>query len=277
MVDRAQAAVGVTLNDIQKRLPPWAKRTILAGMCGSHVHGTWIPPEDPSGTDDVDVFSVIVHPRVHYLGLPYFRHESQSYQTHGEGLDIAVFEAVHYIDLLAKGNPNVNLYLWLQPHEYFARSPGGEILIASREAFLSEKMFAAFGGYAYAQLKRMTHGERMGYMGEKRKALFNQHGYDTKNAAHCIRLFYTGIRLVDTGQLTPKLEGQELDAVLCIKRGENSLRDVETLANGLDVRFRESVVNARAAHRFPSQADPVVIDRLCRDVLETQWTEWRQS
>src|SRR5438876_797218 len=119
MADRAQAAIGVSLNDIQKRVPPWARATVLTGMCGSHVHGTWIPPEDASGTDDIDVFSVIVHPREHYLGLGYFRREFQSYQTHGEGLDIAVFEAVHYIDLLTKGNPNVNLYLWLQPYEYF--------------------------------------------------------------------------------------------------------------------------------------------------------------
>jgi len=276
MSDRAVAAVGVTLNDIHKRLPPWARATVLAGMCGSHVHGTWIPPEDPSGTDDVDVFSVIVHPRPHYMGLDYFRRAEQSYQTHGEGLDIAVFEAVHYIDLLSKGNPNVNLYLWLEPHEYFARAAAGEVLIAARDAFISEKMFASFGGYAYAQLKRMTHGERMGYMGEKRKALFDERGYDTKNAAHCVRLFYTALRLARTGKLVPKLEGDELAMVLSIKTGTASLNFVEQLATNLDAEFRAAVQVCMLAHRFPPRPDPDVMNRIVRDVLETQWSEWRQ-
>lgn len=58
MGDRAQAAVGATLNDIQKRLPPWARATILSGLCGSHVHGTWLPPDDPNATDDVGEWGV---------------------------------------------------------------------------------------------------------------------------------------------------------------------------------------------------------------------------
>jgi len=275
MADRAVVAIGVTLNDIQKRLPPWARSTVLTGMCGSHVHDTWIPPDDPSGTDDVDVFSVVVHPRAHYLGLDYFNRVNQSYQTHGESLDIAVFEAVHYISLLAKGNPNVNLYLWLEPHEYFARTEAGELLIDHRDAFISERMFLSFGGYAYAQLKRMTHGERMGYMGEKRKALFAERGYDTKNAAHCIRLFYTGLRLVNTGRLAPKLTGSDREDVLSIKHGLWGLPLVEELANNLDAEFRAAVTAARAAHRFPLAPDPAVVNRIVRDLLILQWTTFR--
>jgi len=275
MGDRAVAAVGVTLNDIQKRVPPWARATVLSGMCGSHVHGTWLPPEDPNSTDDVDVFQVIVHPRTHYLGLPYFRHEHQSYQTHGEGLDVAVFEAIHYIDLLVKGNPNVNLYLWLEPHEYFARAAAGDILVSAREAFVSERMFVSFGGYAYGQLKRMTHGERMGYMGDKRKQLFAERGYDTKNAAHCVRLFYTGITLVRTGELVPKLSGGELDDVLAIKRGEWNVGEVERLATNLDAEFRAAVIQGRC--RFRRSPDMDVVNQIVRDVLEIQWAEWRQS
>ena len=277
MTDRAEAAVGVTLNDIQKRLPPWAKNTILAGMCGSHVHGTWLPPDDPNATDDVDVFSVIVHPKAHYLGLPYYHRANQSYQTHGENLDIAVFEAVHYISLLAKGNPNVNMHLWLEPHEYFARSAAGEILIATRENFISEQMFVSFGGYAYGQLKRMTHGERMGYMGAKRKELFEERGFDTKNAAHCVRLFYMGLHFVRTHELQPKLDNGELDVVLAIKKGEMGLAEVEARANALDAEFRAAVQQARESGRFRHHPNPVTVDQIVRDVLETQWHETRQS
>jgi hypothetical protein len=270
MSDRAAAATGMSLNDIQKRVPPWARATVLSGMCGSHVHGTWIPPTDPEGTDDVDVFSVIIHPRNHYLGLPYFLHDRQSFQTHGEGLDIAVFEGVHYVNLCAKGNPNVNLWLWLQPHEYFSRAAAGDILIAARNAFLSKRMFLAFAGYAYAQLKRMTHGERMGYMGAKRKQLFNEKGFDTKNAAHCLRLFYTAIILLQTGLLIPKLNGYPLETVLAVKKGLKPIGEVERLATDLDAEFKALV--QRRGNDFPDRPDPDTINNIVRDILETSWS-----
>src|ERR1035441_7341928 len=34
----------------------------------------------------------------------------------------------------------------------------------------------------------MRKGENLGYLGDKRKNLVLEHGYDAKNAAHCIRL-----------------------------------------------------------------------------------------
>jgi predicted nucleotidyltransferase len=252
---------------IDKRLPVWARRVVMSGMCGSHVHGTFIPSTDKHGTDDVDVFQIIAHPKKHYLGLPYYRRSQEAYQTHGESLDIVVHELAKYVYLCSQGNPNVNTYLWLEPVEYFSITPPGDLLLAHREVFLSRRMFVAFGGYAYAQLKKMVAGVRLGYMGEKRKQLMGEYGYDIKNAAHCIRLFITGIRLAKENRLVVKLQGDELERVLSVKRGEHSAAAVERMAMELDAEFRA----ARASSILPEQASPEAVDRLLRHALESHW------
>lgn len=258
---------------INKRLPVWARRVVLSGMCGSHVHGTFIPSADKHGTDDVDVFQVIAHPRNHYMGLPYYRRSLEAFQTHGESLDIVVHELAKYVYLCSQGNPNVNTYLWLEPVEYFSITAPGDLLLAHRDVFLSRRMFVAFGGYAYAQLKKMAAGVRLGYMGEKRKQLMGEYGYDIKNAAHCIRLFITGIRLAKEGRLVVKLAGDDLDRVLAVKRGEHTSGTVERMANELDAEFRA----ARADSVLPEQASPEAVDRLLRLALEVHWDSMPES
>lgn len=263
-------AIQQTMN---KRLPVWARRVVLSGMCGSHVHGTFIPSADKHGTDDVDVFQVVAHPKAHYMGLPYYRRSLEAYQTHGESLDIVVHELAKYVYLCSQGNPNVNTYLWLEPVEYFSVTAPGDLLLAHREVFLSRRMFVAFGGYAYAQLKKMAAGVRLGYMGEKRKQLMGEYGYDIKNAAHCIRLFFTGIRLARENRLVVKLTGEELECVLAVKRGEWSPGAVERKASELDAEFRA----ARNESLLPEQTSPAEIDRLLRTALEAHWDSMPES
>ncbi len=264
---------GLDLNNkelyqrIQDRLPKWARSNILTGLCGSHIHGTYIEPEAAYGTDDIDVFQIVIHPRTFYLGLDYYQHKEDSFQTHGESLDIVVYDLPKYVYLLTQGNPNVNSYLWLEPYEYLGESSAGRILIDSREHFLSQKMFLSFGGYAYGQLKRMTHGERLGYMGLKRKQLLETHGYDTKNAAHCIRLFYTAIHLAKYNTLKIKLTGDELTLVKSIKRGERNVGEVERLAIDLNDQF----LTIKKASPLPKEVDRDTVNEILKKTFEAAW------
>lgn len=254
-------------HTINSRLPAWARRLVLSGLCGSHVHGTFIPSDQPHSTDDQDVFQIIAHPRSHYLGLGYYKHALDGYQTHGEALDIVVHELAKFVSLCAAGNPNVNTHLWLEPQEYFSRTDSGNVLLAHREVFVSKRMFPAFGGYAYGQLKKMTAGERLGYMGTKRKQLLEQYGYDIKNAAHCLRLFITGIALARTGTLPVKLTGQHLEWVLAVKRGEWSVGMVERYAQSLEQEFRA----ACKVSTLPDAPEADLVDRTLRRALEAHW------
>lgn len=70
------------------------------------------------------------------------------------------------------------------------------------------------------------------YMGEKRKRLVLQFGYDTKNAAHLIRLLRMAIEFLQTGAMQV-FRVKDADELRAIKRGEWSVEDVKLLADKL--------------------------------------------
>ena len=257
--------------DAYELVPDWASQyTILMGYRGSHVHGTYINPTEEHGTDDVDLFSVFAHPQSYYLGLGGYHNSRSTYEVSGD-IDIVGYEIRKYLDLLSKGNPNVHSYLWLEPtKDYLFVSRAGQLLIDNREAFLSQRLFDSLAGYAYGQLKRMVAFQFQGYMGMKRKQLANRYGYDIKNAAHCIRLLYTGIHFANTGKIVVKLPQEELDIVLAIKRGEvSSVVEVQAKAEQLFKEFRELETQTRFC--FPKSPDPEKMDRLLAQCLRISW------
>ena len=73
---------------------------------------------------------------------------------------------------------------------------------------------------------------RSGYaphMGTKRKTLVDKFGYDTKNAAHLIRLLRMGAEFLKDGQLIVKRH--DAQQLLEIKRGEWTLDQVKAEAD----------------------------------------------
>ena len=86
----------------------------------------------------------------------------------------------------------------------------------------------------------MTKMEKQGYMGAKREQIVIEYGYDIKNAAHCIRLLLGGCELAERSRLVVKLEGEDLELVLSVKKGERSFEWVQDKARELFVRFDEA-------------------------------------
>ena len=230
------------------RLPEWGRYPIMLGYRGSHAHGTYIPSEDPNSVDDIDVFAITVQPPDFYFGLDGLTMKKKSvFNTAGEEIDIELFDLRKFVFLLNKGNPNVHQWLWVDNDLLLNASPAGELLRSRREGFMSRKMFDSFGGYAVQQLKRMTKWEegpsKEGYMGKKRYELAKERGYDTKNAAHCIRLLYCGILLALENRLVIKLPDPMLSTVIDIKTGKWPLQEVMSLAEDLDKQFRTAAAD----------------------------------
>ena len=168
---------------------------ILLGYRGSISHNTYIPSTDPDGIDDVDLMGIFLARKNFYIGL------GQSKATSDIGLgqkefvnpqtieimkdvdgilwDCVYYELGKFIKMLLKGNPNVINLLWIKPEHYILTTEYGEMLIKNRKSFLGKKyIYPSFTGYADGQMKRMTHCDFKGYMGEKRKRLVNKYGYD---------------------------------------------------------------------------------------------------
>ncbi len=231
------------------RLVPQVSR--IVAYRGSHTHGTYLPPEDPTGHDDVDLISVYVDPRPE----AYFGTEGQVWTGHDVKIgqwDGVTYCLQHFAKLAAACNPNVIATLWLREQDYLLIDWAGRELVEHRDMFTSRLAAKSFVGYAMGQLKRMTawrdqnltsgmchcsgewHEENCdlkkergrgssklyatGFMGAKRKALVEKFGYDVKNAAHLIRLLRMGREFLETGSL--QVYRPDSAELIAIKRGE---------------------------------------------------------
>jgi len=185
---------GLSIAETDKIIPP---KTIILGYMGSISHGTYVPSTNPNSIDDKDIMGVCVACENVYFGLGQFEQKEAKYKE----WDSVVYEIRKFFRLLLKGNPNVLGLLWLKDPNYIHTDPAGKLIIENRNLFVSKEVYHSFTGYAHGQLHRMTHGACKGYMGEKRKRLVEEFGYDCKNAAHLIRLLRMGIEFLIDGEL----------------------------------------------------------------------------
>lgn len=263
-------------------------RPILVGYRGSHAHGMYVPPSDPTGIDDVDIQCVYIPDLDAYFG-PHLDPPRGRDVKVGEW-DSAAYEVRHMVGLLCNGNPNVLSLLWTKDLIHVERE--GQMLIDARRLFATKRAYHSFGGYAHGQLKRMTsfreaedaacgcsgkfHGPECavaqergrgsskrfatGFMGDKRKQLVQKFGYDAKNAAHLLRLLKMGAEFLRTGDLiVDRRAAGDADWLLAVKRGEWALWDVQQEAEQLFAEMRA----ARDESTLPDEPDA----RLVRDLL----------
>jgi hypothetical protein len=100
-----------------------------------------------------------------------------------------------------------------------------------------------------------------GYMGEKRKNNVIKYGYDTKNAAHLIRLLRMAVEFLTTGEFTVKRPDAE--ELLEIKQGKWSLAKVQQYSELL---FNETT-KAFENCSLPEQPDKEKAEKILKEIL----------
>lgn len=222
--------------ELKKELFP--DNLVLSAYRGSIAHGMYVPNTDPNSIDDVDMMGVYLAPKEYYIGLgnPIDFEKGIDHRKSVERFigkyDVVSYEFRKFVHMLLQSNPNVLGMLWLKEEHYLSKSLAGQLLIDNRDLFVSNKAYQAFTGYAFDQLKKMTHINKQGYMGEKRKALVNKYGYDCKNAAHCLRLLTMGFEYLKTGELNVYRE-HDAQKFLDVKLGKWTLEQVQSEAKVL--------------------------------------------
>ena len=207
---------------------------VFLGYRGSIAHGMYVPNSDPNSIDDKDIMGVCVPPLDVYFGLSGFEQQECALKE----WDSVVYEARKFVRLLVKGNPNVLSLLWLPERHTIYKTPEWDMIQDARDIFIGRHVYHSFTGYAYGQLKRMTHLAFKGYMGDKRKRLVEKFGYDTKNAAHLIRLLRMSIEFLREGTLhVDRGEVGDATQLIGIKKGEWALERVQKEA---DVLFKRA-------------------------------------
>lgn len=111
---------------------------------------------------------------------------------------------------------------------------------------------------AKTSIKRIHARHFQGYMGEKRKALVRKYGYDTKNAAHLVRLMDTCLEFLATGTLNVYRYGAAGERIRSIKRGEWTLEAVQAEA----ARLFDAAHAIKPTSNLPAQPERAAVDAL---------------
>ena len=119
------------------------KNIILLGVGGSHAYGTNV------AGSDVDIRGIALNSKEEILGSANFE------QVVNNETDTTIYSIRKIISLLSSCNPNTIEMLGLKPEHYLYLSPIGQELLDNKKLFLSKRAKYSFGGYAFAQLRRL--------------------------------------------------------------------------------------------------------------------------
>ena len=252
------------LNDIFNEFHQFNLWDASALLCyrGSIAHGTYIPNQNPHSVDDQDVIGVAIPTAEYCYGLRGF----EQFEMQRDGWDVLVYDFRKFIRLLIKSNPNVLQVLWTKDEHFLKKTWQGELLLQKRGLFVNRAIYNSFCGYGYGQLHKMENMAYNGYMGEKRKALVKEFGYDCKNAQHLIRLLRQGIEFLKTGELV--VERPDRAELIEIKTGKWSIEKVKRVANDL---FRE-MENAFKNSPLPENPDFEAVNELVVEILQKTYS-----
>ena len=126
-----------------KTNPHLGKNIILLGLGGSHAYGTNIE------SSDIDIRGVALNSKEEILGAKNFE------QVVNTSTDTTIYSIKKIVSLLMACNPNTIEILGLKPEHYLYLSPIGQELLDNKKLFLSRRAVNSFGGYAFAQLRRL--------------------------------------------------------------------------------------------------------------------------
>jgi uncharacterized protein len=231
-------------------------KAVLLGYHGSQAQGTFRPSPEKS-FNDLDVMGVIIQPIEAYMGFGL----KETYERKEPPYDVVLYDLRHYIKMCCSMNPTALSLLWLRDNFYIKRTPIGNELIKNRGLFVSKKAYNSFVGYGHSQLKRMHRLDVTGHMGAKRKALVEKFGYDTKAAAHAIRLMRMGIEFLSTGQLNVMREDNRY--LVDIKTGLYKLEEVRAESDRLMKLMDEALVRST----LPDEVDMDKAEQLLVGIL----------
>ena len=123
---------------------PLGNNIILLGLGGSHAYGT------NTENSDLDIRGIATHNAEDILTRKGFE------QVVNEATDTTVYSLEKIVNLLSNCNPNTIEILGLEPWQYLYIGYIGQELIKNKDMFLSKRAAHSFGGYATAQLRRLS-------------------------------------------------------------------------------------------------------------------------
>lgn len=256
--DGASAHVRRRYLAIRKHLSPesdaelrevraYEKHLILRVAMGSRVYG--LATED-SDTDEKGIFlppaswQWSLHPLPEQVEFKSTR-EGVVFgsQARLDGDDHCWWELEKFLKLALRANPTVLEMLFVPEAQCTWVGSLGKELLDLRRSFLSQHLYQTYSGYALSQFRRM------------RRARESGREHRPKHAMHLVRLLYSGIAALRTGDIQVDVS-EHRDQLLSIKRQELSFEEVHALALELGRDFQA----AFSETRLPEKPDVAAVD-----------------
>jgi uncharacterized protein len=155
--------------------------------------------------------------------------------------DEVYWELEKFLRLALKANPSVLETLWT-PLVLLANETAQE-LRAMREAFLSKHVYKTYSGYVLSQFRRMANAHKA------------KGAYKPKHAMHLIRLLYSGIAALESGDIRIDV-AEHREELLHIRNNGLPFEEVKQRAMELDERFQRAFEQTN----LPEQPDYSQVD-----------------
>jgi hypothetical protein len=195
------------------------------------------------------------------------RTQPQGKRSQPGDLDLTVYSARKWASLALKGNPSVLLPLFVPEEKCSVLDSIGRAFRERAWAFASKRAGAAFLGYMTQQRQRLM-GER-GQMNVKRPELVEKYGFDTKYAAHIMRLGYQGVEYLTTGRLTLPMPDFSREYILALRKGEIEFNDALTHAGELELELRDAI----SGSPLPKEPEYETVNTLLFESYMWWWEE----
>ena len=210
---------------------------IFLGYRGSISHNTYVPSTEENGIDDIDLVGVFFGPADFYIGLGNALKSSIEHKVllDNKYYDCVFYEFRHFMSMLLRGNPNIVPTVWVIPDHIIMMHSGFNEVVENRRHFLGKQSLRdAFTGYARKCELDMDPSRQAyeGYMGEKRKAVVNKYGFDTKNASHAVRLLTMCKEALETGSMNV-YRTKDRELLIDIKQGKFKKDEITLMAKSI--------------------------------------------
>jgi hypothetical protein len=171
-----------------------------------------------------------------------------------------------YLSLAVKSNPSILLALFVPEAHVREITAEGHAMRALAPHIVSKQAHASFRGYMRQQHERLlgTRGQR----NVTRPELVQRYGFDTKYAAHVVRLGVQGAELLLTGRISPPMPEADRAWVVKVRTGGFSLADVSEQIVAAERRLDA----AHAASPLRERPDSVKVERWMVDTYLAHWT-----
>lgn len=190
--------------------------TIYRCMIGSRAYGL-----SKEGSDE-DIRGIFLPPSE--LEWSLYAVPEQVENQDGDN-DVVYFELKKFLKLALKANPNILELLWTPL--VLEAQPLALELREMRSEFLSLHIHRTYSGYVLGQFRRM------------RNALAADGKFKPKHAMHLVRLLYSGIHALETGQIMVDVS-EHRSELLEIRNGDLSFDQISEKALNLVEQFDQA-------------------------------------